>query len=116
MYFSDPERNVSQLNLEVGNVAVDLGTGMGHYALAMAKVVNISGKVIAVDIQKDLLKELSNRAREQGLANVVPMVADIERDRGTGLEDDMADIAVIANALFQVENPFAFLKEAARIL
>lgn len=116
MNFSDPERNVSQLNLKVGDIALDLGTGMGHYALAMAKVVDVSGRVIAVDIQKDLIKELTSRAKDQGFANIVPIVADIERDRGTGLESETVDVVVIANALFQVEDPFAFLKEAARVL
>lgn len=116
MNFSDPERNISQLGLKVGDIAIDLGTGIGHYALAMAEAVNISGRVIAVDIQKDLLKELSSRATDRGLANIVPVAADIERENGTGLEAETADVAVIANALFQVENPFAFLKEAARVL
>lgn len=116
MNFSDPEHNVKQLGVEVGNIAIDLGTGTGHYALALARSVDVSGRVIAVDIQKDLLKQLTSRASEQNLANIVPLVADIERERGTGLESESVDVAVIANVLFQVEDISAFLREAARVL
>lgn len=105
-----------QLDIKVGDLVADLGTGVGHYAIALAKAVDVSGRVIAVDVQKSLLKELVARASKAGVANIVPLLADIERERGTEIESDTIDFAVIANVLFQVEDPFAFIKEAARIL
>jgi len=116
MYFSDPEHNVAQFGIHIGDHVADLGTGAGHYALALAKAVEISGKVYAVDIQKDLLKELAVRAHEVGVPNILAIAADIEKSHGTGLEDESVDAALTANALFQVEEKFAFLKEAFRIL
>lgn len=116
MYFSDPEHNVAQFGLQVGAHVADLGAGTGHHSLKLAKVVDISGKVYAIDLQKDLLKELSVRAREEGFANIVPIVGDIEKLKGTGLEDGSMDACLIANVLFQVEDQFAFLKETLRIL
>jgi ubiquinone/menaquinone biosynthesis C-methylase UbiE len=116
MYFSDPGHNIAQFGLSVGDQVVDLGTGTGHHALAAARVVEMPGKVYAVDIQKDLLKELMTRARKEGMVNIVPVAADIEKPHGTGLESGSMDAAVIANALFQVEDKFAFLKEAHRLL
>lgn len=116
MIFVDPKRIVAQLDVDPGMIAVDLGTGTGHYALALAGQVGVTGSVIAVDIQKDLLKELMSRATDQSLPNIIPLVADIEQERGTKLEEETADLVVIANALFQVEDSYAFLKEAARIL
>ena len=116
MYFSDPEHNVAQFGLRVGDHVADLGAGVGHHALALAKVVDVSGKVYAVDLQKELLKELVVRAREAGLVNIVPIVADIEKPKGTGLEENSMDAILISNTLFQSDDRFAFLKEAYRIL
>jgi len=116
MYFSDPEHNVAQFGLRVGDHVADLGSGTGHHSIELAKIVDVSGRVYAVDLQKDLLKELVVRAREEGFANIIPIVADIEKPKGTGLESGSMDACVIANALFQVGDQFAFLKEAFRIL
>jgi ubiquinone/menaquinone biosynthesis C-methylase UbiE len=116
MYFSDPEHNVAQFGLHAGDHVADLGAGTGHHSLELAKIVDVSGRVYAVDLQKDLLKELSDRARDEGLVNIIPIVADIEKPKGTGLESGSMDACLIANALFQVEDQFAFLKEAFRIL
>ncbi|MEX0933563.1 MAG: class I SAM-dependent methyltransferase [Candidatus Paceibacterota bacterium] len=116
MYFSDPAHNVAQFGLRVGDHVADLGAGVGNHSVALAKVVDISGKVYAVDLQKELLKELMVRAREAGVVNVVPIVADIEKPKGTGLEEGSMDAVLISNTLFQSEDRFAFLKEAHRIL
>jgi ubiquinone/menaquinone biosynthesis C-methylase UbiE len=116
MYFSDPEHNVAQFGLRVGDHVADLGAGTGHHSLHLAKIVDVSGKIYAIDIQKELLKELSVRARQEGLLNIIPIVADIEKPKGSGLEDGSMDACLIANVLFQVEDKFAFLKEAFRIL
>jgi ubiquinone/menaquinone biosynthesis C-methylase UbiE len=116
MYFSDPAHNVAQFGLRVGDLVADLGAGVGHHALALAKAVDVSGKVYAVDLQKELLKELMVRARDAGVINIVPIAADIEKPKGTGLEENSVDAVLISNALFQSSDRFAFLKEAFRIL
>lgn len=116
MYFSDPAHNVAQFGLGVGDHVADLGAGVGHHAVALAKVVDVSGKVYAVDLQKELLKELMVRAREAGVVNIVPIVADIEKPKGTGLEENSMDAVIISNVLFQSADKFSFLKEAFRIL
>lgn len=116
MYFSDPVHNIAQFGLKVGDHVADLGAGTGHHTLEMAKLVEMPGKVYAVDVQGDLLKELVSRARNEHLVNIIPVVADIEREHGTGISEGALDAALIANALFQVEDKFAFLKEAFRIL
>ena len=116
MYFSDPAHNIAQFGLRVGDHVADLGAGVGHHALSLAKVVDVSGKVYAVDLQKELLKELIARAREVGVINIIPIVADIEKPKGTGLEENSMDAVLISNILFQCDDRFAFLKEAFRIL
>ncbi len=114
--FSNPEKNISQFNIDPGHVVVDLGSGSGHYTLASATLAGRSGKVFAVDIQKDLLQRLKKAAHEQNLTNVEVVWGDIDEPRGTTLRDAIADRVIIGNTLFQVENKINLIEEARRIL
>jgi ubiquinone/menaquinone biosynthesis C-methylase UbiE len=114
MHFSNPARNIEQFGLRSGDRVADLGTGTGHHSFEISKAVGPTGRVYAVDIQKDLLKKLVSQARFTGCTNIIPIVADIEK--GTGLKDASVDAVLIANVLFQADDMFAFLKESLRIL
>ncbi len=50
-----------------GSTALDIGCGMGHFTLGMAKMVGDQGRVIAVDIQEQMLERVKRRAINQGL-------------------------------------------------
>ncbi|OHA89136.1 MAG: hypothetical protein A2653_02915 [Candidatus Zambryskibacteria bacterium RIFCSPHIGHO2_01_FULL_43_25] len=114
--FSDPQKNIDQLNLLLGQVVVDFGSGSGHYTLAAALKVGESGRVYAVDIQKDLLARIKNEARRRNLSNVEIIWGDIEQIGGTRLKDASADWVFMSNVLFQISNKEACAGEAARIL
>ena len=52
---------------------VDIGCGMGYFTMGMAKRVGPGGKVIAVDLQQEMLATLERRARRAGLSDrIVP--------------------------------------------
>jgi len=51
-----------------GATALDVGCGMGFYSIAMARLVGESGRVIAVDVQPEMLNVLMRRARRKGVA------------------------------------------------
>ena len=50
-----------------GNTALDVGAGMGYFAIPMAKMVGVNGLVIAVDIQEKMLSALKRRAERSDL-------------------------------------------------
>lgn len=51
-----------------GMTVLDFGCGMGFLSLAMAEMVGESGRVIAVDLQRQMLETVEKRARRAGLA------------------------------------------------
>lgn len=114
--FSDPENNIKQFDLSSGMMVADFGSGSGFYSLAIARAVAPSGKVFAVDIQKDLLQKLKNGARENHLNNLDIIWADLEHLGGTKLRESSMDAVCICNLLFQIENKDALCLEAKRIL
>jgi SAM-dependent methyltransferase len=63
-------RMLAALELEPGMVVCDLGCGVGTIALPMARTVAPGGRVLAVDIQQEMLDGLAQRAQAAGLANI----------------------------------------------
>lgn len=52
-----------------GQTAVDIGCGLGYFSIALARIVGPGGKVIALDIQSQMIQRARRRAERHGLAN-----------------------------------------------
>lgn len=50
-----------------GDTVLDVGCGMGYFSLGLAELVGSTGKVIAADLQPEMLAGLSKRAKAAGL-------------------------------------------------
>jgi ubiquinone/menaquinone biosynthesis C-methylase UbiE len=62
-----PERILAPY-VRPGMTALDFGCGMGLFAIAMAKLVGETGRVIAADLQPQMLEVLQARAGKAGVA------------------------------------------------
>ncbi len=114
MAFLDPERALSEVHVEPGSVVIDFGAGSGAYSIAAGKKVGENGQVYAVDVQEGLLARIRNAAAMAGVKNVETVHADVESS--TPLASDLASLVILSNALFQMEDKNATLKEAKRLL
>ena len=116
MDFAEPRQNIAQFELREGMCVADLGAGSGHYTLAAAKKVGESGRVYAIEVQKDLLARIKNLAQDEHLNNVEVIWGNVEERGGVKLKDGSVDAVIISNILFQVENKKGLIEEAHRIL
>ena len=66
----NPEEMLAQLGIQPGMAVCDMGCGDGYYTIELAKRVGPAGKVYAVDIQPEMLQELSRRCEQNNLKNV----------------------------------------------
>ena len=99
--------------IEPGQIVLDLGCGPGTFSLAMAKMVGESGKVIAVDVQEEMLQIVREKAAQQGLeSRIVTRKSDPER---IGISEKV-DFALAFYMVHEVPNAEAFLKEVASVL
>lgn len=114
--FSNPEKNIEQLGLQPGMRVADLGSGSGFYTISAAKLVGGSGRVYSIDIQKDLLAKIKNEANRSRLLNVEVVWGDIEKIRGTRLNDASMDAIIVSNILFQIREKDIFIQELKRII
>jgi ubiquinone/menaquinone biosynthesis C-methylase UbiE len=56
-----------------GMTVMDIGCGMGYFTIGLAEIVGDAGKVIAVDLQQEMLDIMLKRAARKGVAQrVIP--------------------------------------------
>jgi ubiquinone/menaquinone biosynthesis C-methylase UbiE len=101
--------------LEINNtigILVDFGSGYGTFSLPAAELVN--KKVIALDIEDEMVKYLKEKALNLNIKNIEV----IKRDfviQGSGLSDNSVDYVMLFNILHH-DRPDNLLGEALRIL
>jgi SAM-dependent methyltransferase len=91
---------------------VEFGCGYGTFTVPAAKVT--TGRVVALDIEPEMVAQAVRKADLAGLSNVVGVVRDFLSD-GCGLPDQQAGSAMLFNIL-HIENPLGLLREAYRAL
>jgi ubiquinone/menaquinone biosynthesis C-methylase UbiE len=114
--FSDPRKNLDQFDLAPSMKVADFGSGAGYYTFLISRIVGSSGRVYALDVQKDLLVTLKREATKARLLNIEVVRADFEEKNGTKLRDQSVDRGIVTNVLFQIEHKENFVREIARVL
>lgn len=104
---------IQALRLQPGQVIADIGTGTGFIARMMAQEVLPGGRVYAVDIAKNFVDSTVQRARDQGLNNVVGVVND---QRSIKLPDSSIDLAFTSDSYHHFEYPQSTLRSIHRAL
>lgn len=64
---------LANLGVKRGMTICDMGCGNGFYSLQLAKMVGPDGKILAVDIQPEMIKFLKERAEKEGVENIEPI-------------------------------------------
>ncbi len=113
--FADPEKILKQIGIQDNMIVADLGAGSGFYSILAAQMAS-NGKVYAVEIQKDFLTTIKNKANDAHLNNLETIWGDVEQVGGTKLKDEIIDRVIASNVLFQIVNKQKFIDEAFRIL
>ena len=96
-----------------GDTVVDVGCGLGFFTLALAKLVGPGGRVIAVDVQREMLERARRRAERQGLVDRIEF-CQCAPDR-LGIEG-VADFVLAFWMVHEVSQPEAFLAEVRSLL
>jgi ubiquinone/menaquinone biosynthesis C-methylase UbiE len=96
-----------------GNTILDIGPGMGYFSIPLARMVGEKGKVIAVDVQPEMLEALRRRARRAGVEQQIITHLCKADSLGLNMQFDF----VLAFWMFhEVPNQLAFFKEIRSLL
>ncbi len=101
------------LDVKPSQTVCDIGCGNGFYTLQLAKLVGDTGRVLAVDIQSEMLHLLSERAKEERIAN-------IELIQGTPTDPKLpaasTDLILLVDVYHEFSEPEAMLNALRRAL
>jgi ubiquinone/menaquinone biosynthesis C-methylase UbiE len=106
-WIHDPQKIVGPY-VQPGMTAIDVGCGVGYFSIPMARMVGDRGKVIAVDLQRQMLDKLNRRAKKAGVdARIETHLCESNR---LGIEAE-ADFALIFAMLHEVPDQGRLLSE-----
>lgn len=114
--FSDPVKNLEQFDISPGMKVADFGCGAGYYTSLAAQAAGQAGRVIAIDIQSELLVTLKRNSNNAHLFNVEIVQADFDKPLSTKLKDGSIERGILTNVLFQIGEKAVFLKEISRVM
>lgn len=100
-----PSRAVAALALKPTDVVADIGAGSGFHTFRIAPLVP-RGRVVAVDIQPEMLAYLESRADELGIENVEPHAGAVDDAK---LPAESIDLAIMVDAYHEFSHPAEML-------
>jgi ubiquinone/menaquinone biosynthesis C-methylase UbiE len=109
----NPEEMLEQLKVQPGMTVCDMGCGDGYYTIELARRVGPTGKVIAVDIQPEMLQELSRRCEQNNLKNV-DMILGLPHD--PKLPEGKLDLILMVDVYHEFSNPIEMLDSMRKSL
>lgn len=98
-----PDEVVAALKLTPAMTVADLGAGTGYFTVRLAKAVP-EGRVIANDLEPDMVKWIGERAAKEGLANV----STVEGASADPKLPEGLDVALMVDTYHHIDEPSRF--------
>ena len=110
----NPEKLLAECDIQKEHNVADFGCGPGIFSIPIAQMTE--GTVYCFDILESALEAVNSRAQIVGLNNIVTRRVNLEKVRGSGLEDNSVNHVIMRKILLQNENKKALFIEARRVL
>ncbi|MBX3162253.1 MAG: methyltransferase [Deltaproteobacteria bacterium] len=109
-----PEKVVEALGIKPGSRVADIGAGSGLLTVHLARAVKPNGKVVATDIDQQVLDLMYARLSAAGLADLVERRV-VGAD-SPDLEEGQYDAILLAEVDHYFSDPIAWLHDATKAL
>ena len=100
-----PDTVVENMNLEPNEVVADIGAGSGYFSFRIAAKVP-EGKVLAVDIQPEMLELIEAQMGQQGVTNIEGVLGAADNPN---LPANSIDAAIMVDAYHEFSHPFEMI-------
>jgi ubiquinone/menaquinone biosynthesis C-methylase UbiE len=91
------------LALKRGMVVVDMGAGSGYFSFPMAARVGPKGRILAVDIQKEMLDIIRKRMKTRKVSNIEPVLGTITDPK---LPAGKVDLILMVDVYHEFSHPW----------
>src|SRR5262245_5620444 len=100
----EPAKLIKALDVKEGMVVADVGAGSGYHSFLLSPLVGDKGKIIACDIQQEMLDLIEKKAKQKNITNV-------ERVKGTETDPKLPKAGVDLILMVDVYHEFSNLYE-----
>jgi ubiquinone/menaquinone biosynthesis C-methylase UbiE len=107
------DKLLKALPLKDGMVIADVGAGSGYFAFPMAEKVAPKGKVLAVDIQKEMLDIIRRRMKARKVTNVEPVLGTITDPK---LPAGTVDLILLVDVYHEFSHPYEMTEAMVKAL
>ncbi|HAZ60082.1 MAG TPA: hypothetical protein DCY89_00750, partial [Gammaproteobacteria bacterium] len=97
-----PSRLHEWLAVPHGAVVADVGAGTGYHSRRLAAAVGPMGRVLAVDLQPEMLERLRERAQATGMHNIEPILGSAT---DPGLKDGCCELILLVDVYHELAQP-----------
>lgn len=113
--WQDPRRILAP-HVREGMTVLEPGPGMGFFTLELARLVGPAGRVVAVDIQEQMLAGVRRRAARAGLVERIE--TRLATDRGMGIGDlaGRVDLVLAFAVVHELPDAGRFFAEVRPVL
>ena len=108
-----PEELLDLLGIKEGDVVADIGAGAGVFSLRAAERVGRTGKVLAVDVQPEMIDGLRMMMEKFGHDNIVPILGHVDDPK---LAADSVDHVLIVMSYHEFSHPVEMMRHVRKAM
>ena len=99
----EPAKLLAALDLKPGMTVADVGAGTGFHAFRMAPAVGPAGKVLAVDVQPEMIALIEARAKKEGVKNMTAVKC---TEADPKLPEGSVDLVLMVDVYHELAQPY----------
>lgn len=108
-----PDKVLDTIGITPGSTIADIGAGTGYYSVRLAKRVGSHGRVLATDIQPEMLSLLRTNMKNAGLTNIETILTTPTEAK---LPVGQLDLALLVDVYHELANPEETMAQVRRAL
>lgn len=112
LFFHDPKRMFREY-VRSGDIVVDIGCGPGAFIPGLCKLVGPQGRVVAIDLQEEMLQLCKEKMHKTGFADRVEFHKCEEDSLGISLQ---VDFALTFYMVHEVPDPLLLIDQICALL
>jgi len=109
----EPDIALRAIQVPRGGVVADVGAGSGYMTTRLAKLVGPTGKVLANDLQPQMLELLRARLVKEKITNVETVLGSVEDPK---LPENALDLVLMVDVYHELSEPQQMLRNIRRAL
>lgn len=104
---------VDSLGVKPGDVVADIGAGTGYFSRRLSKKAGEKGRILAVDIQPEMLDLLTNEMAKLNITNVKPILGVLTDPK---LPPASVDLVLMVDVYHEFSDPYEMMAAISKSL